>query len=533
MRQFARTHGPRRPGTILAFLLVSLVAVFLTAAASAGGPASSIKFYSACLSQGTAVPGSCSTSNLPGGSAVPLTVTINNDNTSTQALGSVNVDAPTDSSGTVLLPIAAGSAAFVAGTGTSTQTVTSSAAEIQLRNLNLAHGRSVSVTFTVATPCAASAPLQWTVAAKQSNKFNGSGNDFTLTTAPSALASTVAAGGCKLVWLTQPTSTTPNTLITGTPFDPTGGSAGFVQVAAVPGDCTTSCTPLSSLNGGTVQLSAVQGASDTTASFSGLTASFAAGVATFDGAQAQDLLEGAVAGSGYQLKASSTGFTDSPLSDPFAIGDGENCTATGGNCPSFTSTIDPNTQVDSSSTGGGFTFLAINNAPIPPQVYDVAQYPTTAQPGLGCAYFTPLASSAVDETDGRNAPGGTLQFTYYVDKSLITKSYSSNQGQPFIPICAGVTMLQQDATTGAISVQGCSDGAVGGWQGDALDSNGNFTGALTDAVCYDNAWWAILPSFQDKGVPTGNPIVTGWDSNTTSRYFYVSVPWPGDMRMGS
>src|SRR5437764_12564624 len=90
----------------LAVLIPALaaVAIALTPAGSASPPSSGIKQYTACLAQ-AATPATCDTSALPGGSLVSLTVTITNANTSTQSLGSANVDGPLNSSGKPIFPI--------------------------------------------------------------------------------------------------------------------------------------------------------------------------------------------------------------------------------------------------------------------------------------------------------------------------------------------------------------------------------------------------------------------------------------------
>jgi hypothetical protein len=68
-------------------------------------------------------------------------------------------------------------------------------------------------------------------------------------------------------------------------------------------------------------------------------------------------------------------------------------------------------------------------------------------------------------------------------------------------------------------------------------TTGNFIdGAYTRAVCDTTSglWWGILASFQDynSGVidPSNTPNVTGWNSDTTYRWFDISVPSPWDWR---
>src|SRR6478752_8468408 len=102
---FTREERPsRRRRLALVVTTLAAVAIALTPAGSASPPSSGIKQYTACLAQ-SATPGTCDTSALPGGSVVSLTLTITNANTSTQSLGSANVDGPVGSSGQPVFPI--------------------------------------------------------------------------------------------------------------------------------------------------------------------------------------------------------------------------------------------------------------------------------------------------------------------------------------------------------------------------------------------------------------------------------------------
>jgi hypothetical protein len=111
---------------------------------------------------------------------------------------------------------------------------------VPLRNLALAPGASFSVDVHVDVPCTAGT-YQWTVVAKQSNDFNGTGNDLTLSNGP--IRSTVTAG-CALKFTTQPQNARVGQTITGTAFDPAGPA---VAVSVVDGDgnvITTSTAPV-------------------------------------------------------------------------------------------------------------------------------------------------------------------------------------------------------------------------------------------------------------------------------------------------
>ena len=112
----------RRRRLALVVTALGAVAFALTPAGSASPPSSGIKQYTVCLAQ-SATPTTCDTSALPGGSVVSLTLTITNANSSTQSLGSANVDGPSGSNGQPVFPINLDPAkgplpTFVSGTGT-------------------------------------------------------------------------------------------------------------------------------------------------------------------------------------------------------------------------------------------------------------------------------------------------------------------------------------------------------------------------------------------------------------------------------
>lgn len=478
--------GPRgkRLGGLALFAALGVVTVV---AVTSGSAATTTKPYTAVFSSPVAA-----------GSSVPVTLTITN-NASPQPLGSANITAATF-----------GSSSFtITGASVTQGTATFSASLLQLRNLNLAPGGSLTVNITVTTPCAGGDYL-WGITVKQSNDFNGPpGNNFTTTVPPSQLTTTVS-GSCKLDWGTPPTSTKVNTLITGAPYDPTGSK---VTVRAVDGNDNT----ITSINGPTVTLNQSHGS--TSPAFSGTTETLVNGVATFTSFQSP------ATGTGFTFYASASGFISSPDSDPFNITlTGEPCATTG--CPVFNTPLNNDKQVDTSASGSSFTFLAIDTFNLPNPLPQ------------GCTNWLPLGSGGFQATDGRTSGQGTLKFTYYIKKTLIQKLYGTNSGQQFIPLCAGAAQL--DGSGQVVKCTSATD--TTGWLGKELDTSGRFTGNTKRAVC-DTAtglFWGILGSFQDytnsdpsKIIdPTMNPTVTGWDSNTTYRFFYISVPYPWDYKMG-
>src|SRR3954469_4915112 len=97
---------------------------------------------------------------------------------------------------------------------------------IQLRNLGLVPSTppsTVTVTIEADVPCSGSSHATWGVQAKQSNDFNGTGNDFTLVS-KLALRQTTVLGTCHLQFVNQrqPTDARAKQTITSSPFNPTG-----------------------------------------------------------------------------------------------------------------------------------------------------------------------------------------------------------------------------------------------------------------------------------------------------------------------
>jgi hypothetical protein len=155
-----RTHG--------AALLTALIATCVLAAPAGAAT----KPYSVVISPGTTV----------GGSTVAFQAKFTNRTTS-QTLGSANLTAP------------AGFTVLSASVGAQAQTVSGNV--VQLRNLGIAPGASVIATVRAGVPSSnpcASAQFAWQVAAKQSNDFNGTGNDFAPLVDSSLTTSTTCDG---------------------------------------------------------------------------------------------------------------------------------------------------------------------------------------------------------------------------------------------------------------------------------------------------------------------------------------------------
>jgi hypothetical protein len=466
-----------RIGTILAVALVAAVAI------TAGSAGNTTKPYTAYFDQGP----------LTGGATVHVNLALHNF-ANPQPLGSANVAAPTSFTIQAASP-SQGTATVVSGA-------------LQLRNLNLAAGATMNVDITVSTPCA-SGSYAWAIRAKQSNDFNGPpGNDFTLQADGSNLLTSVT-GTCRLVWDTQPTTSVVNHLITGTQGDQSGPP---VAVKAVDGNGNTLTTAT-----GTVTLTKTAGTFTSAGGFTGTQANLANGVATFSS------LTSSATGTGLELSGSSPGFISTPDSGPFdVVLAGTSCTL-GADCLLPGVALDTKTNVDTTATGGAFTFLSVTPASVPAGV--------TAADG-GCAYFQSVGAAGFLQSGTRISDTGDLLFTYYVNKNQIQKRYGNNNGQQFIPLCAGAARVDANGNVIPCTGQGVP---YPPWTGEELGVDGKFTGNLKDAICdvTTGLYYSVMGSFQDHRIdPNLNPTVTGWDSNSTQRFFNMRVPSPWDWRVG-
>lgn len=422
------------------------------------------------------------------GTTTPLTLTLTNTSTAA-TLGSVNLSA-------------SGSGISLSSTSSS---ATASGSTLSLRSLGIAPGAGpVPIPIDVAVPAGFTGPITWTITGKSTADFSGASGDTFGLQAP--LAPTSVCAPPTLAWGNEPASAKLNTTISDTPY--ASGNPVTILSTGLPDNTQ-------------VTLHVVPGQIDCpSASFTGDTAPIQSGVATFGS------LTGTGLGLGCELYAQA-GSTTSASSNPF------NITLTGITCGTSCQinglSLPGGTQVNGSGTSSGsFHFFALTSASIPSSV---------TGPGGGCANFSTLGSTAFDESDGNTSGTGTKTFRYFVPKSDIVKKYSWNKGQPFIPICAG----GERVVNGSLVSCTQDTSPSGGWWGKKLDSTGAFTkGGYAQAVC-DQAtglWWGILASFQDVHasphiVQGTTPLVTGWGSGKSSRYFDISVPAPWDWRAGT
>jgi hypothetical protein len=205
-----------RLAAVGAVLLTPLSLTPIAEAQTASKPFS-IAFSANPVPAGASIPG-----GMPAGMTIPsFTMTLRND-TGTQQLGSANVtvpatfaiaSAPTVDRGTLLAP---------------------SGNTLRLRNLDVAPGGTVTVALDLRLPCVSGpATYAWAAQVKQSNDFNGTGND--LTPPPAAAFQNVVTGACALRYVAggAPAGAVKDQQIRADAFQPVG--ADLVSVEAVDG----------------------------------------------------------------------------------------------------------------------------------------------------------------------------------------------------------------------------------------------------------------------------------------------------------
>jgi hypothetical protein len=160
----------------------------------------------------------------------------------------------------------------------------------------------VDVTANLSSVAAGS--YDWDVIAKQSNDFNGTGNDFSMVASQSSVRTFVDS--CALAFTTQPADAVTNAKITSVAGDPSGAP---VRVTATgPGGATVTSPSVP------VTLAINPGDNPGSTSLQGsTTVNTSSGIASFTN------ISIGVAGSGYKLRATAPGFT-SATSSAFDIG---------------------------------------------------------------------------------------------------------------------------------------------------------------------------------------------------------------------
>jgi hypothetical protein len=145
---------------------------------------------------------------------------------SSQSLGSINLTVPPDFTlmSVTQQPRRSSDGAFVGTANVAGST------RLELRNLSLAPSTSTTVRFRAQAPCVQGGTDQWGLAAKQSNDFNGTRNDFSPTT--ESQRTTDVTGVCQLNWTSQPSDAKVNQRITSTAFDAVDGTVDGPRIKA-------------------------------------------------------------------------------------------------------------------------------------------------------------------------------------------------------------------------------------------------------------------------------------------------------------
>jgi hypothetical protein len=204
-------------GRMAAAALLATLSLTATAGAATTSKPFSVAFSANPVPAGVSIPG-----GMPAGMTIEdFTVTLRND-TGTQLLGSANVTVP------------AGFTLASAPTLDRGVLLTPGDRTLPLRELNVAPGGTVTLTVDLRLPCVAGpATYAWAVDAKQSNDYNGAGND--LTPPPAATLQNVVAGACALRFVADgaPAGAGKDRQIRADAFQPS--SPNVVSVEAVDG----------------------------------------------------------------------------------------------------------------------------------------------------------------------------------------------------------------------------------------------------------------------------------------------------------
>lgn len=304
----------------IAVASVAMVAGGLLVAAAFGAPAARAASTSSCSASGKCYLAAVAPQSAVAGVSQAFTATVTNEAT-TQTLGSVQITAP---DGFVVTGASGGTATYTSGSAL-------------FLNLGLSPGQSATLTVDATAPCSGGTSA-WGVEAKQSNQFNGSGNDFVLDPA-SSLAATVS-GNCSLAFLTEPNGTA-----VGAPITSLVGSTGSpVSVVVLDGDGNL-------LTSSTAAVTMAIGSNPGTGTLSGTTTVDAvAGLASFAD------LSISQTGSGYTLVATSPGITPatSTYFDVWSVLQG----CSGPQCSGSSSTKTTTGTVTTSSASSG-EFLGV------------------------------------------------------------------------------------------------------------------------------------------------------------------------------
>ncbi|HEY2316029.1 MAG TPA: hypothetical protein VGH96_20645 [Streptosporangiaceae bacterium] len=308
-----------KPRFGVAAVSAAVVAVGLLAVADLGVTAAGAA-SSTCISSGKCYLAAVTPSGVVAGVNQAFTVKVTNEAT-TQTLGSMQVTAP---SGYVV-------------TGASGRTASHTSGSAVFLYLGLSPGQSAVLTVDATAPCGGGTSA-WGMDAKQSNQFNGSGNDFQID--PASLLSVTASGSCKLAFVNEPNGTAVNS-----PIATQVGSAGSpVSVEVLDGAGHLLATS-------TAAVTVAIGSNPGSGTLSGTaTVAAGAGVASFPGLSINQT------GTAYTLVATSPGITSATSSDFNIWGVLRGCS--GVPCSGSSSTKSTTGTVTTSSASSG-EFLGV------------------------------------------------------------------------------------------------------------------------------------------------------------------------------
>jgi hypothetical protein len=319
------------------FRLLGVAATLLVAIPASIGVVSAApdKTYALSINQVTLVAG-----ETYGGVGNPrLTLTVSNTSPQPQELGSMNLTVPTGV--TITSAVASQGTAAVAG---------SSPQVVQLRNLALMQGGDMTVELSADVECSsAHDPYIWSSHGKQSNDFNGTGNDLTPSSNP---LTNFVAGGCRLLFTGQPNDARTGETVTTALFDP---DASRVEVTVATGDTST----VDAVTWGSWTITLSETGPGTFAAGSDVVEATASGA----GAARSATFTPALTAAGPYTLVATTGTTDvtDGTSDGFVVVDfAVQCPATGpctsGSRPASTSSV----EVSTTSSNAGFATVSFN-----------------------------------------------------------------------------------------------------------------------------------------------------------------------------
>ena len=335
-----------------------------------------------------------------GDTDAPLTATIRNTSSS-QSLNSANLTVPAP------YVLVAAPADTVPG-----------GPVVELRNLNIAPGTSRVFALTVdVRTCVPATPPPFTITAKQSNDYNGSGNDFYLA-APSDLQVN-ATGTCKLSFAAPPEDAERRAPIRSAPFDPAGAPVSVsIDDAGGTGRATsaTSTVTLATLNPAVP----APGLAGTTSAVA------VAGLATFTPGPTL-----AVSAFGYRLTAASTGLTTSLPSAPFDIVDDQVSCPAGQPCAAnATASKNGGSVVASFGTGASGANLLVSLDAADAPAFACAGYPKPAGTYVSQFVFTGGDASDRTGTMASTIPSATRPLNSYEACWAAPYPFTTESGLP-------------------------------------------------------------------------------------------------------